>query len=123
MIGAACQRYRVHFMRNVLAKVPKASGEMVAAAIRTVFSQPDATHVQAQFDEIAAMLEAKFPIVADMLTDARADLLAFTSFPVSHWKKIWSTNPLERLNKEIKRRTTSWGSSPTTTPSRVSLPP
>jgi putative transposase len=105
MIGAAWQRCRVHFMRNVLAKVPKASGEMVAAAIRTIFSQPDAAHVQAQFDEITAMLEAKFPVVADMLTDARADLLAFTSFPVSHWKKIWSTNPLERLNKEIKRRT------------------
>lgn len=92
-------------MRNVLAKVPKASGEMVAAAIRTIFSQPDATHVQAQFDEITAMLEAKFPAVADMLTDARADLLAFTTFPVAHWKKLWSTNPLERLNKEIKRRT------------------
>jgi putative transposase len=92
-------------MRNVLAKVPKASGEMVAAAIRTIFSQPDATHVEAQFDEITVMLEAKFPAVASMLTDARADLLAFSSFPVVHWKKIWSTNPLERLNKEIKRRT------------------
>jgi putative transposase len=105
MIGAAWQRCRVHFMRNVLAKVPKASGEMVAAAIRTIFSQPDAGHVQAQFDEIADMLEAKFPAVAAMLNDARADLLAFTNFPVSHWKKLWSTNPLERLNKEIKRRT------------------
>jgi putative transposase len=92
-------------MRNVLAKVPKASAEMVAAAIRTIFSQPDADHVQAQFDEIAAMLDTKFPAVADMLTDARTDLLAFSSFPASHWKKIWSTNPLERLNKEIKRRT------------------
>jgi len=105
MIGAAWQRCRVHFMRNVLARVPKASGEMVAAAIRTIFSQPDAGHVHAQFDEIATMLEAKFPVVATMLTDARADLLAFASFPASHWKKIWSTNPLERLNKEIKRRT------------------
>ena len=105
MIGAAWQRCRVHFMRNVLAKVPKASAEMVAAAIRTIFSQPNASHVHAPFDEIAAMLAAKFPGVADMLTDARADLLAFTAFPVSHWKKIWSTNPLERLNKEIKRRT------------------
>jgi putative transposase len=105
MIGAAWQRCRVHFMRNVLAKIPKANAEMVAAAIRTIFSQPDATHVHAQFDEITTMLEAKFPVVADMLTNARPDLLAFTSFPVSHWKKIWSTNPLERLNKEIKRRT------------------
>ena len=105
LLGATWQRCRVHFMRNVLAKVPKASGEMVAAAIRTIFSQPDATHVHAQFDEITTMLGRQFPAVAVMLTDARADLLAFTSFPTAHWRKIWSTNPLERLNKEIKRRT------------------
>ncbi len=78
---------------------------MVAAAIRTIFAQPDAAHVEAQFDEITAMLGRQFPVVADMLTDAHADLLAFATFPVLHWKKIWSTNPLERLNKEIKRRT------------------
>ena len=105
LLGTSWQRCRVHFMRNVLAKIPKASGEMVAAAIRTIFAQPDATHVEAQFDEITTMLKGQFPVVADMLTDARADLLAFTSFPVLHWKKIWSTNPLERVNKEIKRRT------------------
>ena len=105
LLGASWQRCRVHFMRNVLAKVPKASGEMVAAAIRTIFAQPDAAHVEAQFDEITAMLGRQFPVVADMLTDAHADLLAFATFPVLHWKKIWSTNPLERLNKEIKRRT------------------
>src|SRR5450759_221079 len=92
-------------MRNVLAKIPKASGEMVAAAIRTVFAQPDRDHVEAQFDEITTMLARQFPVVADMLGDARTDLLAFSSFPAAHWKKIWSTNPLERLNKEIKRRT------------------
>jgi transposase-like protein len=67
MIGAAWQRCRVHFMGNVLAKIPKASGEMVAAAIRTIFSQPDATLVHAQFDEITTMLEAKFPVVADSM--------------------------------------------------------
>jgi putative transposase len=105
LIGTSWQRCRVHFMRNVLAKIPKASGEMVAAAIRTIFAQPDRDHVEAQFDEITTMLARQFPIVADMLTDARADLLAFTGFPALHWKKIWSTNPLERLNKEIKRRT------------------
>jgi transposase-like protein len=105
LLGASWQRCRVHFMRNVLAKVPKASGEMVAAAIRTIFAQPDQAHVQAQFDEITLMLGRQFPVVADMVHDARADLLAFTSFPAQHWKKIWSTNPLERLNKEIKRRT------------------
>ena len=105
MIGAAWQRCRVHFMRNVLAKIPRASGEMVAAAIRTIFAQPDTAHVAAQFDEITAMLARQFPAVADMLLDARADLLAFSNFPAAHWKKIWSTNPLERLHKEIKRRT------------------
>ena len=105
MIGAAWQRCRVHFMRNVLAKVPKASGDMVAAAIRTIFAQPDPAHVRSQLTEIVTTLESQFPDVATMLTDAAEDLLAFTSFPVAHWRKIWSTNPLERLNAEIKRRT------------------
>jgi len=85
-VGASWQRCRVHFMRNVLARVPKASTDMVAAAIRTVFAQPDADHVGAQLDEIARMLTAKFPDVAVMLTDAREDLLAFAAFPVAHWK-------------------------------------
>ena len=105
LIGAAWQRCRVHFMRNVLVKIPKASGEMVAAAIRTIFAQPDAHHVAAQFAEVVAMLERQFPAVTSMLGDAREDLLAFAAFPNAHWRKIWSTNPLERLHKEIKRRT------------------
>jgi putative transposase len=92
-------------MRNVLARVPKGNAEMVAAATRTIFAQPDAEHVHARFDMIAGMLGRQFPAVEAMLREADADLLAFTAFPVSHWKKIWSTNPLERLNKEIKRRT------------------
>jgi putative transposase len=104
-VGASWQRCRVHFMRNVLAKVPKASAEMVAAAVRTIFAQPDAAHVRSQLDEVARMLDAKFPDVATMLRDAAEDLLAFTAFPVAHWRKIWSTNPLERINGEIKRRT------------------
>jgi putative transposase len=104
-IGSSWQRCRVHFMRNVLSKVPKASGEMVAAAIRTIFAQPDAHHVRSQLDEVARMLAAKFPDVATMLTDSAEDLLAFTEFPLAHWRKIWSTNPLERINGEIKRRT------------------
>lgn len=104
-LGAAWQRCRVHFMRNVLARVPKASAEMVAAAIRTIFAQPDATHVRRQLTEVTAMLRPKFADVADMLADAAEDLLAFTAFPQTHWRKIWSTNPLERLNGEIKRRT------------------
>jgi putative transposase len=105
LIGSAWQRCRVHFMRNVLARVPKGNGEMVAAAIRTIFAQPDAEHVHSQLDVIAGMLGRQFPQVEAMLRDAEDDLLAFTGFPVAHWKKVWSTNPLERLNKEIKRRT------------------
>jgi transposase-like protein len=115
MIGAAWQRCRVHFMRNVLAKIPRASGEMVAAAIRTIFAQPDQEHVEAQFDEITSMLERQFPVVAEMLQDARADLLAFSSFPAAHWRKIWSTNPIERVHKEIKRRTNVVGIFPNDT--------
>jgi transposase-like protein len=104
-VGAAWQRCRVHFMRNVLARVPKASAEMVAAAIRTIFAQPDAEHVRDQLDEVARMLESQFPDVTTMLRDAAEDLLAFCGFPIAHWRKIWSTNPLERINGEIKRRT------------------
>ena len=105
LIGAAWQRCRVHFMRNVLAQVPKGNQEMVAAAIRTIFAQPDAEHVTEQFEVIATMLGRQLPKVEQMLRDAHDDLLAFAGFPASHWKKIWSTNPLERLNKEVKRRT------------------
>ena len=95
----------MHFLRNVLARVPKGSAEMVAAAIRTIFAQPDAAHVREQLGVIAGMLGRQFPIVETMLRGAEPELLAFAAFPVGHWKKIWSTNPLERLNKEIKRRT------------------
>ncbi|HEX7277803.1 MAG TPA: IS256 family transposase [Acidimicrobiales bacterium] len=104
-VGAGWQRCRVHFMRNVLARVPRASAEMVAAAIRTVFAQPDEAHVRRQLAEVARMLESQFPQVAAMLADAAEDLLAFCAFPQAHWRKIWSTNPLERINGEIKRRT------------------
>jgi transposase-like protein len=104
-IGASWQRCRVHFMRNVLARVPKASTEMVAAAIRTIFAQPDAAHVRSQLAEITTMLNGQFPDVAAMLADAAEDLLAFAAFPQAHWRKVWSTNPIERLNAEIKRRT------------------
>jgi len=105
LLGAAWQRCRVHFLRNVLAQVPKGSAEMVAAAIRTIFAQPDAAHVREQLGVIAGMLGRQSVKVETMLRDAAEDLLAFTSFPSAHWKKIWSTNPLERLNKEVKRRT------------------
>lgn len=78
---------------------------MAGAAIRTIFAQPDAHHVHEQLDVIAGMLGRQFPKLETMLRDSVEELLAFTSFPISHWKKVWSTNPLERLNKEIKRRT------------------
>jgi putative transposase len=105
LIGASWQRCRVHFLRNVLAQVPKGSSEMVAAAIRTIFAQPKADMVRDQLGVIAGMLGRQSPKVETMLRDAADDILAFTSFPPGHWKKIWSTNPLERLNKEVKRRT------------------
>ncbi|WP_226761875.1 transposase, partial [Arthrobacter sp. SO3] len=103
--GAAWQRCRVHFMRNVLSTVPKGSQDMVASIIRTAFAQPDAGHVNTQFDEVTRMLLKSHPKVAAMLGDARDDVLAFTGFPARHWRQIWSTNPMERVNKEIKRRT------------------
>ncbi len=105
MLRAAWQRCRVHFMRNVLARVPRGSQEMVAAAIRTVFAQPDAAAVADQLDSIATKLGRQFPAVETMLREAATDVCAFAAFPTAHWKKVWSTNPLERVNKEIKRRT------------------
>lgn len=105
LLGASWQRCKVHFLRNVLAQIPKGSADMVLAAIRTIFAQPDAAHVVEQFSTIAVMLGRQLPKVEAMLHEARDDLLAFASFPFEHWKKIWSTNPLERLNREVKRRT------------------
>jgi putative transposase len=105
LLGTCWQRCRVHFLRNVLAQVPKGHAEMVAAAIRTIFAQPDAEHVREQLDTIAGMLGRKLPKVEQMLRAAAAEVTAFADFPVPHWKKIWSTNPLERVNKKIKRRT------------------
>jgi transposase-like protein len=85
--------------------VPKGNADMVAAAIRTIFAQPDAASVHEQFDDIATKLERMLPKVAAMMREAKDDLLAFTAFPQAHWRQLWSTNPLERTNKEIKRRT------------------
>lgn len=80
----------MHSMRNVLSKVPKASGDMVAAAMRTIFAQPDAAHVRSQLTEIVTTLQPQFPDVAIMLTDATEDLLAFTGFPLAHWRNACS---------------------------------
>jgi transposase-like protein len=105
LIGAAWQRCRVHFLRNILARIPKGSADMVLAAVRTIFAQPDAASVKEQLGEIADKLMPRFPAVAGMLAEAAEDVTAFTAFPLAHWRKIWSTNPLERVNKEVKRRT------------------
>lgn len=102
--GASWQRCRVHFARNLLATVPKAHQEMVAAAFRSIFALTDPDDVRARWDEVTDTLAARFPKAADLLTTARTDVLAFSAFPREHWRKIWSNNPLERLNKEIKRR-------------------
>lgn len=105
MLGTAWQRCRVHFMRNVLAKVPKASAEMVAAAVRTIFAQPTGPLVRTQVEQVATTLDTQFPKVAQMLREATEQITAFADFPEAHWRKIWSTNPIERLNREVKRRT------------------
>ncbi|MER6574042.1 IS256 family transposase [Streptomyces sp. NPDC001093] len=105
MLGAGYQRCRVHFLRNVFAVIPKDCAEMVAATIRTIFAQPTAAAVRAQLDTVADMLGRQFPKVRGMLLEAKEDLTAFADFPDRHWKKIQSTNPLERINREIKRRT------------------
>lgn len=105
MIGASWQRCRVHFMRNVLAKVTKGNTDMVAAAIRTIFAQPSGVLVREQVETVACMLETTLPAVAAMLRDARDEITAFADFPELHWRKVWSTNPIERLNREVKRRT------------------
>jgi putative transposase len=104
LVGSAWQRCRTHFMRNVLARVPKGSAEMVAAAIRTIFAQPDREAVAEQLQSIAEKLGRQFPAVEQMLIEAAPDITAFSAFPVSHWRRVWSTNPLERVNGEIKRR-------------------
>ncbi|MBV6700466.1 IS256 family transposase, partial [Kitasatospora aureofaciens] len=105
MLGAAYQRCRVHFLRNVFSVIPKEAAEMVAATIRTIFAQPAEAAVRAQLDTVAEMLGKQFPKVSQMLLEAKDDLTAFAAFPERHWKKIQSTNPLERINREIKRRT------------------
>jgi transposase-like protein len=103
--GAAWQRCRVHFVRNALALVPKSAQQMVAATIRTVFVQPDAATAREQWRRVADGFRPRYPRLAGLLDDAEADVLAYLAFPPQHWRQIWSNNPLERLNKEVKRRT------------------
>ena len=103
--GATWQRCRVHFMRNVLAHIPKGSKSVVAAALRTIFAQPDRAAATQQLREVVKAMASRWPRGADVVARAEEDVLAYMAFPVEHWTRIYSTNPLERLNEEVKRRT------------------
>lgn len=103
-LGAAWQRCRVHFMRNLLARVSKGAQAMVAATVRTIFDQPDRQAAEAQLLQVVEALQDRFPAVTQLLLEAEGEILAFYDFPVEHRRQIYSTNPLERLNKELKRR-------------------
>lgn len=103
--GVSWQRCRTHYARNLATKVPKSAQPWVLTLLRTVFDQPDTASVHAQFDRVVDGLAEKFPAAAEHLDTARADLLAFAVFPRELWRQIWSNNPQERLNKEIRRRT------------------
>jgi len=103
--GAAWQRCRTHFMRNLLTKVPKSAQSLVATLVRTIFAQPDAELTRAQHARVVEQLEPRWPEAARLLADGVEDLLAFTALPKEHWRQIWSNNPQERLNRELKRRT------------------
>jgi putative transposase len=102
--GAGWQRCKVHLMRNLLAHVPKSHKEMIAATVRTVFAQPDPESTRDQLRQVVGMLEVRYPAAAELLAEAEADVTAYADFPQAHWRKIASTNPLERVHKEIKRR-------------------
>jgi transposase-like protein len=102
--GSAHQRCRVHFARNLLSLVPKTHQDMVAAVFRTIFAQPDPATVASTWDQVRDQLGDRFPKIATLMDGAKTEVLAFSGFPRAHWTKVWSTNPLERLNKEVKRR-------------------
>lgn len=103
--GAAWQRCRVHAMRNLLAVARQHHRQVIAALIRTIFAQPDAATASAQLRQVVDQLASLAPHVAERLQAMETDLLAYTGFPPGHWSKIWSNNPIERLNRELKRRT------------------
>ena len=103
--GAGWQRCRTHFMTNLLTQVPRSAQPWVADMVRTIYQQPSPQEVHAQLERVIVQLQDPFPQVASRLDEAGPDVPAFSSFPVAHWKKIWSNNPLERLDKEIRRRT------------------
>lgn len=103
--GASWQRCRTHYAANLMSITPKSSWPWVRTMLHSIYDQPDAEAVHAQFDRVITALDGKLPDVADHLEAARTDILAFTAFPKEIWKQIWSNNPNERLNREIRRRT------------------
>ena len=103
--GTSWQRCRTHFVRNLQTRVPKTAQSLVATLVRSIFAQPDAESVWQQHQRVCDQLGERFPAATDMLQDAAPDLLAFTAMPKEHWRQLWSNNPLERLNREIRRRT------------------
>jgi transposase-like protein len=103
--GASWQRCRTHFMRNLLTRVPKAAHGVVASLVRSIFAQPDAESVRVQLTRTVEQLSPRYAAAAATLAEAAEELLAFTAFPKEHWRQIWSNNPQERLNREIRRRT------------------
>jgi putative transposase len=103
--GASWQRCRTHYAANLMSATPKSSWGWVKALLHSIYDQPDAAAVHAQFDRVVDALAEKLPVVAEHLENARADILAFTAFPKEIWRQIWSNNPNERLNREIRRRT------------------
>jgi transposase-like protein len=105
LAGVAWQRCRVHFMRNLLAHVPRGDKSIVAAALRTIFAQPDRQAAGVQLAEVVQAMQRRWPKAAELLAQAEDDILAYMAFPAELWTRIYSTNPLERLNKEVKRRT------------------
>ena len=103
--GASWQRCRVHFLKNLLCRIPRRDQERVADMVRSIFAQPSAATARLQLRSVAGQLEKDCPDAAEMLLEAEDEILAYTAFPKEHWKKIWSNNPQERLNREIRRRT------------------
>lgn len=103
--GASWQRCRTHFMRNLLTRVPKKAQEPVAALVRSIFAQADTEETHAQHERVVEQLAERFSEAADLLAQAQTEILAFADFPKEHWRQIWSNNPQERLNREIRRRT------------------
>src|SRR2546430_583471 len=104
LVGATWQRCRVHFMRNALATVPKLAQQMVAATLRTIFAQPEVDSAHETVERVCRLFEKRYPQLVACLREAETDVLAYYGFPVEHRRQIWSTNSLERLNREVGRR-------------------